>query len=284
MALVRDTAICIRAWDWSQTSQMVVAFSREHGLLRGIAKGARRLGSNYAGGFEPLTRGDIVFSTAAWEKAASGREQASSGLVTITAWDVLELFPSGRTSLRNFLACCCMLDLVQRGMQEADPHPEVFDAFTATLRALAAGEMTAEQALASFTWTLLHETGHAPSLASNMLTNQTLEVAKVYAFYPRLGGFAPDTASREASTHDAQANSERGPAWRVRAETLLALRSLATPGLATSTMQPSTTQQSEAQAQQVWLRTASLLVQYFREVHQTDVPAVGEWLREAKQA
>lgn len=290
MALVRDAAICVRAWEWSQTSQMVVAFSRERGLLRGVAKGARRLGSNYAGGFEPLTLGDIVFSTAAWEKAASSRDNAGvGGLVTITAWEVLELFPAGRKSLRHFLACCCMLDLVQRGMQEADPHPAVFDALARVLRGLAEGAMSAPEGLATFAWTLLLETGHAPDVSSNIRGGGVLTPAKVYVFWPRLGGFSLDVGETPIPV---QANQSReqvqpnevnqndgssGPAWRVRGETLLALRQLAMPGLGTSTAKGS----GDTNAQ-VWTRAANLLVQYFREVHQTDVPAVGEWLKDAK--
>ncbi len=243
---------------------MVVAFSRGAGLLRGIAKGARRLGSNYAGGFEPLTLGDIVFSNAAWEKAARASE--SGGLVTITAWEVLELFPTGRQSLRSFLACCCILDLVQRGMQEADPHPGVFDALLVSLRELAPrGEP--ERALAHVAWALLHETGLAPDISHDIVRGAPLLPAKVYTFFPRLGGFV---SAADAETTSAAPDA--GPAWRVRSETLHVLRALAVPELALQAPQAS------RMGPLVWQRAASLLVQYFREVHQTDVPAVGQWL------
>jgi recombinational DNA repair protein (RecF pathway) len=278
---------------------MVVAFSREHGLLRGVAKGARRLGSNYAGGFEALTLGDIVFSNAAWEKAARASE--GGGLVTITAWEVLELFPAGRESLRSFLACCCMLDLVQRGMQEADPHEGVFDALVRALRAMGGATTSAphdaakastqedacepEHALASFAWTLLHETGLAPDVTSDIITGEALAPAKVFAFLPRLGGFASEShVQREAPPRSDEKLAAQGPAWRVRSETLLALRSLASPGLAIAAQAKASRATSNAQTQLLWQRTASLLVQYFREVHQTDVPAVGQWLDATRSA
>lgn len=266
---------------------MVVAFSREHGLLRGVAKGARRLGSNFAGGFEALTLGDIVFSTAAWEKQQKVSNTSGSGLLNITAWEVLELFPAGRSSLRHFLACCCMLDLVQRGMQEADPHPGVFDALVRALREMqspadvvggGAGSgattraaqlapiLSPEAGLARVAWTLLHQTGHAPDVSVDIMHAGPLAPAKVYTFFPRLGGFTTQP------TAGAEEDARPGPAWRVRGETLLALRALAMPAaLAANT--------SDAA---VWTRAASLLVQYFREVHQTDVPAVGEWLKGVK--
>jgi recombinational DNA repair protein (RecF pathway) len=37
-----DQAIVVRLWDFSETSQTVSLFLREHGMLRGLAKGSRR--------------------------------------------------------------------------------------------------------------------------------------------------------------------------------------------------------------------------------------------------
>ena len=42
MASVKDIAICVRHWDWSETSQTVSILCREHGLVRAVVKGARR--------------------------------------------------------------------------------------------------------------------------------------------------------------------------------------------------------------------------------------------------
>ena len=42
MPIIADTAICIRCWDFSETSQTVSLVTREHGVVRGLAKGAKR--------------------------------------------------------------------------------------------------------------------------------------------------------------------------------------------------------------------------------------------------
>ena len=60
MATVTDDAVCIRQWDWSETSQTVSVFAREHGLLRGVAKGSKRENSRFSGGLEVLTRGEVM--------------------------------------------------------------------------------------------------------------------------------------------------------------------------------------------------------------------------------
>ena len=61
MPAIRDEALCIRHWDWSETSQTVSLFTRTHGLVRGLAKGSRREKSNFSGGIELLTRGQALF-------------------------------------------------------------------------------------------------------------------------------------------------------------------------------------------------------------------------------
>ena len=60
MPILSDSAICIRCWDYSETSQTVSLLTKENGLIRGIAKGSKRDKGPFSGGFDPLTRGHIV--------------------------------------------------------------------------------------------------------------------------------------------------------------------------------------------------------------------------------
>ena len=60
MADVTDSAVCLRCWDYSETSQTVSLLTREHGILRGLAKGAKRPKASFSGGFDPLTCGQLV--------------------------------------------------------------------------------------------------------------------------------------------------------------------------------------------------------------------------------
>ncbi|MFN9968750.1 MAG: DNA repair protein RecO, partial [Phycisphaerae bacterium] len=57
MATVMDDAICIRVWDWSETSQTVSLFCRSLGVVRGLAKGSKRQDARFSGGYELFTRG-----------------------------------------------------------------------------------------------------------------------------------------------------------------------------------------------------------------------------------
>ena len=61
MPLVNDRCICLRKIEYSETSQILALFSRGHGLVRVIAKGAHRRtkagASKFDGGVDLLDVG-----------------------------------------------------------------------------------------------------------------------------------------------------------------------------------------------------------------------------------
>ncbi|MHC4990131.1 MAG: DNA repair protein RecO, partial [Planctomycetota bacterium] len=63
MPTIQDQAVCIRHWDFSETSQTVSLLSREHGVIRGLAKGAKREKGTFSGGIDLLTVGEVVAIT-----------------------------------------------------------------------------------------------------------------------------------------------------------------------------------------------------------------------------
>jgi DNA repair protein RecO len=253
MAVERDQAICVRVWDWSETSQTMVLFARGLGLVRALAKGAKRTNANFSGGVEPMTRGEILISTRPLQRSANA-------LATLAGWDLLETFPGARGSLDAFYAGSCLIDLVQHGLEDLDPHADVFDALVDAFRAL--GDSGAcRTALLRFAWTMLSSTGHAPELDADVTTGEPLARAGSYAFLPHRGGFTKDGGERPAPP------AERGDAlvWRVRANTRELLRMLASGrGV------PSDASLDAGSA----ARAARLLLMYFREVHRCDPPAL----------
>jgi DNA repair protein RecO (recombination protein O) len=204
-----DQAICIRVWDWSETSQTVTVFARAQGLLRGIAKGAKREHARFSGGFEPLTRGELVAII-----------KPSADLATLTAWDLQETFPALRRSLGSFYAGMYLADLVRHALQEHDPHPALFDQMLAAVRLLGTPEQD-RRAVLLFQWATLVEAGYRPELDQDAATGGALTDARTYCFSSHLGGFVAD------ATESTMARPITGPIWRVRAETLGLLRSLA---------------------------------------------------------
>lgn len=166
---LRDEGVCIRHWDWSETSQTVSLLTRDHGVVRAIAKGARREKGPFSGGIELLTRGEALWIP-----------RSGDALATLTAWDLLETSPGARASLEGFYAGSYMIDLVHHMLTDHDPHPGVFDALVASLRSLTT---LAREAVLCFQWALLVEAGYRPSLGEGALSR-----SGTLWFSPALGG------------------------------------------------------------------------------------------------
>jgi DNA repair protein RecO len=174
---ISDSAIVIRQWDFSETSQTVSMFTRDHGIIRGLAKGARREKGSFSGGLDVLTGGQVVAIV------KPGRD-----LATLTAWQVQQMYPAVRTNLAANRAALYMADLIHHMIIDHDPHPAVFDCFAAALQQLSA-EHEIEAALLRFQWLLLRECGYEPVVAHDARTGEALpNDARSLTFSASAGG------------------------------------------------------------------------------------------------
>ena len=157
MALARDRCVCLRKVEYSETSQILLLFGREHGLLRVIAKGAHRKtkvgASKFGGGLDLLDVGDAVFTF-----------DPAKELNILTEWDLREGHLELRRSLRAVYLAQYAAELVALLFQEHDPHPSLFDRTIAMLPELATSR--AEETFLNFELDLLRESGYLPELTS----------------------------------------------------------------------------------------------------------------------
>lgn len=202
MPPIRDQAIVLRQWEYSETSQTASLFTREHGLLRGLAKGSRRDRGSFCGGIEGLTRGEVGASV-----------RPNSELATLTDWDLQEVFWSTRRDLAAHLAGMYMVDLLHHALRPLDPHAVLFDRALDALRAIDHAPNIPATVL-RFQWALGEETGFQPRLTENDHDDDRAPVSsgKARLFSPTRGGVVPD--------------AEGGEAWKVRPETLALLAAL----------------------------------------------------------
>lgn len=199
MPTILDTAICIRRWDFSETSQTVSLFTREHGVIRGLAKGSKRSQGAFSGGIDVLTRGQIGAII------KPGRE-----LATLTSWSLDELYRHLRADLQANRAALYMADVVNHMVIDHDPHPALFRALENGLIGL---NVRGNEALVlvRFQLALLTETGYRPQLERDARTGHPLPRGDAaLAFDPQAGGVVA-------------AGGDRSP-WRVRHETIELLR------------------------------------------------------------
>ena len=133
----------LHATAWRETSLIVQAFSRDHGWVTLVAKGAKRPHSVLRPAlsvFQPLLL--------SWSGATEVK--------TMTRAECAGVHPLLGPAM---MSCWYMNELMFRLLPREDPHPGLFDAYVIALQQLAAGQ-TAAGALRKFEWTLLKETGY----------------------------------------------------------------------------------------------------------------------------
>ncbi|UCE48274.1 MAG: DNA repair protein RecO, partial [Phycisphaerales bacterium] len=116
--LTKDLAICIRAVDYSETSQIVTLFTRETGKIGAIAKGSKRPKSSFDGPIETLAYGEIVFADSSKEK-----------LATLTEFQQEPTLLNLRSNLFALYCCYFAAELLNGLTHDYDPHAELFDSF-----------------------------------------------------------------------------------------------------------------------------------------------------------
>src|SRR3978361_2404240 len=155
MALAQDRGICLRKFEYSETSQILTFFAREHGLLRVIAKGAHRKtkagSSKFGGGVDLLDVGRAVFTF-----------EPSRELNTLTEWHLEEGHLELRRSLRGIYLAQYAAELTGLLFEEKDPNALLFDRLLHTVLDL--GTPRVEESFLAFELDLLREAGYLPEL------------------------------------------------------------------------------------------------------------------------
>src|SRR4051812_14128749 len=153
MPAERATALVLRTTDWSETSRIATLWTREFGKVRVLAKGGRRLKSNFEIALDLLTVCNIVFL-----------RKSSEGLDLLTEAQVAERFPKLRESMSALYAAYYIAELLSEATEDYDPHAPLFDATLQALRELGeAGPQTGPR-LVAYELTWLHELGYSPAL------------------------------------------------------------------------------------------------------------------------
>jgi DNA repair protein RecO (recombination protein O) len=177
----KATALVLRTTDWSESSRIATLWTREFGRVRVLAKGGRRLKSNFESALDLLTVCSIVLL-----------RKSSGSLDLLTEAQVVKRFPRLRTDLAALYAAYYIAELLSDWTEDYDPHPSLFDEALDALQALgtsraADGAPATGLRLARFELVLLRELGYSPSLESCAVCAAPV-VGSRLAFSPAAGG------------------------------------------------------------------------------------------------
>ncbi|MGP1310419.1 MAG: DNA repair protein RecO [Phycisphaerales bacterium] len=213
--MVREDALVLRLWDFSETSQTAALFTRGHGAVRCLAKGSKRPKAKFSGGLELATLGEAVLIV-----------KPTADLAQLIEWDLRETYFGLRRSVDAHLAAMCALDVIYHAVRDHDPHPGLFDAATDALRAIDeagagdAGLAGCVEAVGRLLYATLKEAGYEPVLDRDVVGGGSLGDGATVGFSTRHGGLTADPGP-SGNTGNAGRTEE---VWRVRRETVDSIR------------------------------------------------------------
>ena len=182
-----EPAFVVHRYDWSESSLILETFTRHHGRVALVAKGAKRPSSNFRPVLLPLQPLAISYSGDAEIRTLKGAE-----------WVGGHIMPMGEALLSGYYINELLLRLLARD----DPHPRLFDLYAQVVQVLAAGhDGTIAPALRAFELLLLRDIGLLPNLDLQTLTLAPLQANTAYSLVAE-GGLR-SLASHESNGIDA---------------------------------------------------------------------------------
>ncbi|MGZ5179954.1 MAG: DNA repair protein RecO [Ramlibacter sp.] len=180
-----EPAFVLHRYDWSESSLILEVFSRHHGRIALVAKGAKRPSSNFRPVLLPMQPLRLAFGGDAEIRTLKGAE-----------WVGGQVMPTGDSLLSGYY----LNELLLRLLARDDPHPRLFDAYAGAVHVLGSEHGEALQpALRAFELLLLREVGLLPALDMQTSTLEPLRDAGRYSLVPE-GGIVEAGADQERSS------------------------------------------------------------------------------------
>jgi DNA repair protein RecO (recombination protein O) len=173
LRISHEPAYVLHRYDWSESSLILEVFTRHHGRIALVAKGAKRPSSSFRPILLPMQLLHLAFGGDADIRTLKSAE-----------WQGGHVMPSGDALLSGYYLNELLLTLLARD----DPHTRLFDVYDRVVQVIASehGEVL-QTALRTFELLLLREVGFLPRLDVQTLTLRSLEPACRYLLVPEGG-------------------------------------------------------------------------------------------------
>lgn len=164
MTVFADQAVVLLRYDYSETSQVVALMTREHGLVRAIAKGIKRsTKTRFATAIDLLDIGRVILTS---------RQENRDKLASVTEWKQTTSLPGLRDSLFRIHGAQYLAEITSQLMEDWDPHARLFDHLLAALVELA-GAADGLPTIVRYQQALLGEIGSMPRFEACVACNRT---------------------------------------------------------------------------------------------------------------
>jgi DNA repair protein RecO (recombination protein O) len=217
--VLKVEAVVLEHHEWGEADRLLTLFTREHGRMRAVAKGARRIRSRKAGHLEPFTRVALVL--------ARGRD-----LWIVTQAETLEANLALHGDLEGIGYASYVVELLERLTYEEGPNPNLYRLLVDTLRRLDENLDPPGLILRYFELHILDLAGFRPELSECIACRQPIQPEDQY-FSSMLGGvLCPACGKLEPSARPISMNALRYLRHLQRSTYAEARRARPTPAVA----------------------------------------------------
>ncbi len=128
--IINTSAVVLKSFPYGETSIIARCYTRDHGKVSLIVKGARRKKSPMAAYFQSMNYIDIVYY-----------HRQTRSLQSVTKASFVELWSGLNQDLKKIAYGLATIELTEKTNTENDPHPELFDELIAVLKAFNSSEI-----------------------------------------------------------------------------------------------------------------------------------------------
>src|SRR5436305_295780 len=164
MPLVESESLILKTYNLAEADKVVLLFTRDHGIVRGVAKGAKRLNSRFGSGLEPFSIVRVTYF-----------EKEVLELVSIQNLELVEsnfAVASNPAFLEKF---AYLTDILTSSLPPHDPNETLYRMVTACIRTVSQDVSALESIALYFETWLLRLTGYLPRWSACYVCDRQFE-------------------------------------------------------------------------------------------------------------
>ena len=174
MNLRTTRAVVSKIMKMSNSSKLVTLITENHGLIKVVAKGARRPRSAFGASLEPITLINCIYY-----------HRDTRDLQSLSSTDIIESYGSLKEDLSMLAVASGIVEIAQTHTALEDPRAGTFDLLVESLNDMCESAVAdAEKHLWRFVLRLLSAAGYQPSLDTCMKCGRKAKSAKVFFSFP----------------------------------------------------------------------------------------------------
>lgn len=152
MPVYSDEAVVLRTHKLAEADRIITLLTREHGVVRAVARGVRRTSSKFGSRLEPFTHVDLQLAVGRnLDTVTQAETRAPYGAVIAADYD-------------RYTAASVMLETAERLVsEEREPSVQQYLLLVGALRTMVAGEHRPGDVLDAFLLRSMSVAGYAPS-------------------------------------------------------------------------------------------------------------------------